>query len=163
MWTRHRWILLTRASSKVTFMTKRRRRWAWCCYPTRFLTYTKLEPNMNIFKKVGLDGYFGLEPWGVDLQRAYELMTTIDKDGVATLTMPEGETMQVQISADLISEALHLPKPDTAYKMPYHLPVQETKQLFLQIPNKKETFNELICKELVRLYSQHFVMGKSQK
>ena len=102
----------------------------------------------------------------MDLQRAYELMTTIDKDGVATLTMPEGETMQVQISADLISEALHLPKPDSAYKMPYHLPVQETKQLFLQIPNKKETFNELICEELdlpLRLYSQHFVMGKPQK
>ena len=83
-------------------------------------------------------------------------MTTIDKDGVATLTMPEGETMQVQISADLISEALHLPKPNSAYKMPYHLPVQETKQIFLQIPNKKETFNELICKELdlpLRLYT----------
>ena len=113
---------------------------------------------------MGLDGYFGLEPWGVDLQRAYELMTTIDKDGVATLSMPEGETMQV--SADLISEALHLPNPSDAYKMPYHLPEQEKKQLFLQIPNKKETFNELICKELdlpLRLYSQHFVMGKPQK
>ena len=50
--------------------------------------------------------------------------------------------------------------------MPYHLPDQERKQLFLQIPSKKETFNELICKELdlpLRLYSQHFVMGKPQK
>ena len=117
---------------------------------------------MNIFKQVGLDGYFGLEPWGIDIQRAYELMTTINKEGVATLSMPEGETVQVQISEDLISEALHLPKSRTAYKMPYHLQDHDRKKLFLQIPSKKETFNELICKELdlpLRLYSQHFVMG----
>ena len=63
---------------------------------------------MEIFRKVGLDGYFGLEPWGIDIQRAYELMTTINKEGVATLSMPEGETVQVQIFEDLISEALHL-------------------------------------------------------
>ena len=135
--------------------------------PDTFFDLHQAEPNMEIFKKkVGLDGYFGLEPWGIDIQRAYELMTTINKEGVATLSMPEGETMQVQISAELVSEALHLPMPSTAYKMPYHLPDQEKKQLFLQIPNKKETFNELICKELdlpLRLYSQHFVMGKPQK
>ena len=133
---------------KGDFYDQEKKKVGMVLLPDTFFDLHQAEPNMDVFKKVGLDGYFGLEPWGVDLQRAYELMTTIDKDGVATLTMPEGETMQVQISADLISEALHLPKPDAAYKMPYHLPVQETKQLFLQIPNKKETFNELICKEL---------------
>ena len=93
-------------------------------------------------------------------------MTTINKDGVATLSTPKGETVQVQILEDLISEALHLPKSSIAYKMPYHLPDQDRKQLFLQKPGKKETFNELICKELelpLRLYSQHFVIGKPQK
>ena len=58
-------------------------------------------------------------------------MTTIDSDGVATLSLPEGETMQVEIIAELISEALHLPKPSTAYKMPYHLPDKDKKELFL--------------------------------
>ena len=93
-------------------------------------------------------------------------MTTINSEGVATLSMPEGETVQVQISEDLISEALHLPKANLAYKMPYHLPKQDRKQIFLQKPGKKETFNELLCKDLdlpLRLYSQHFVMGKPQK
>ena len=131
-----------------------------------FFDLHQAEPNMHVFRQVGLDGYFGLEPWGVDIQRAYELMTTINKDGVATLSMPEGETVQVQISEDLISEALYLPKSSTTYKMPYHLPEKDRKQLFLQKPGKKETFNELICKELdlpLRLYNQRFVMGKPQK
>ena len=40
--------------------------------PDTFFDLHQAEPNMNIFKQVGLDGYFGLEPWGVDIQRAYE-------------------------------------------------------------------------------------------
>ena len=86
---------------------------------------------MKIFRQVGLDGYFGLEPWGVDIQRAYELMTTINKEGVATLSTPEGEIVQVQISEDMISEALHLPKPSQAAKIPHHLIEQERKDTFL--------------------------------
>ena len=58
-----------------------------------FFDLHQAEPNMKIFKQVGLDGYFGLEPWGVDIQRAYELMTTINKEGAATLSTPEGETV----------------------------------------------------------------------
>ena len=41
------------------------------------------------------DGYFNLEPWEVDFQRAYELTTTINEDGVATLTDKAGEEVQV--------------------------------------------------------------------
>lgn len=110
--------------------------------PDSFFNLHQAEPNMQVFRQV------------------------INKDGVATLSMLEGETVQVHISEDLISEALHLPKSSAAYKMPYHLREQDRKQLFLQKPGKKETFNELICKELdlpLKLYSQHFVIGKPQK
>lgn len=54
--------------------------------PDTFFDLHQVEPNMKILRHVGLDGYFGLEPWGVDLQRTYELMTTINKEGVATLS-----------------------------------------------------------------------------
>ena len=124
--------------------------------PDSFFALHQAEPNMQVFRQVGLDGYFRLEPWGVDVQRAYELMTTINSDGVATLSMPEGETVQVQISEDLISEALHLPKSSSAFKIPHQLTKQEKKNTFLSIQGKKETFNELIRKELdlpLRLYS----------
>ena len=69
----------------------------------------------------------------------------------------------MQISEDLISEALHLPKSSNAFKIPHHLTDRERKDTFLVMQGKKETFSELIRKELdlpLRLYSQHFVMGK---
>lgn len=75
--------------------------------PESFFDLHHVEVNMRIFKQVGLEGYFGLEPWGVDIQRAYELMTTINSDGMATLTNKEGEKVQVHISKELISKALH--------------------------------------------------------
>ena len=56
-----------------------------------FFALHQAQPNMQVFRQVGLDGYFGLEPWGVDMQRDYELMTTINSDGVATLTNQEGK------------------------------------------------------------------------
>lgn len=58
---------------------------------------------------MGLDGYFKLDPWGIELQRAYELMTTINQDGIATLENKEGEEVHVQILEALISEALKFP------------------------------------------------------
>ena len=116
---------------KGEFYDQEKRKVGMVLLPNSFFDLHQAERNMQVFKQVGLDGYFGLDPWGVDIQRAYELMTTINSDGVATLSMPKGETVHVQISKDLISEALNLPKSSSAYKMPYHLPEQDRKQIFL--------------------------------
>lgn len=93
-------------------------------------------------------------------------MTTINEDGVATLTNKEGDTIKVQISEALISEALKFPTAKKAIKLPYHLSEKEKSETFLVSKGKKETFNELFHKELdlsLCLYSQHFVMGKPPK
>ena len=44
------------------------------------------EENLQVFKKLGIEEYFRLPPCGVDVQRAYELMTTMNEDGLAELT-----------------------------------------------------------------------------
>ena len=62
---------------------------------------------MEIFKKVGLDGYFSLPPCVIDLQRSYELLSTIDKDGNVKVTDLDGEVTEVKIDEQLINEALH--------------------------------------------------------
>ena len=49
-----------------------------------------VDKYKEVFRRVGLDGYFSLKPCGVDIQRAYELMTTIDKIGIVTLTRKDG-------------------------------------------------------------------------
>lgn len=134
--------------------------------PDIFFDFNKAPGVIEVFEKVGLDGYFKLDLWGVDTQRAYELMTTIDEDGVATLTSKSGEATQVQIFEDLIIEALHLPHSERAVRVPHQLTEIDKKAIFLIITNKKETFNGLLVKEIdfpLRLYSQHFIMGKPQK
>lgn len=151
---------------KGEFFDKEQKKVGTVILPDSFFALHKAEPNMDIFKKVGLDGYFGLEPWGVDHQRAYELMTSIDQDGVATLTSKDGDEVQVQISETLISEALKLPTPKQAFKIPHHLTEQERRETFMVLQGSKETFGDLIRKELdlpLRLYSLHFIMGKPQK
>lgn len=116
--------------------------------PDSFFNLHQAQLCMDIFKMVGLDGYFKLAPSGLDFQRAYELITTISEDGVATLTNKGGEEVQVQISKALISKALKLPSSKQAIKLPYHLTEKEKKDTFLVVQGKEETFNDLLVKEI---------------
>lgn len=92
-------------------------------------------------------------------------MTTIDEDKLAQITNKNAEELQVNITEDIISEALNLPPSSMAIKLPQQLSEVEKKMTFLSIPGKKDTFKDLIQAEVdlpLRLYLQHFVMGKSQ-
>lgn len=87
-------------------------------------TFFKLHNNtecQRVFDKVGLDGYFKLPPWGIDVQRSYELMTAIDEDGHAEITDKDGVKVQVHITEEIMSEALKLPTPVQAQRFPYQL------------------------------------------
>lgn len=35
---------------------------------------------------MGIEGFFHLPPWGVDVQRAYKLMTSMEEDGMIEIT-----------------------------------------------------------------------------
>lgn len=85
--------------------------------PDSFFSLQQVKQCMEIFEQVGLDGYFKLEPWGIDFHRAYKLMTSINEDAVVMLTNKEGERVQVQILEALISEALNLPTASQAIKL----------------------------------------------
>ena len=61
-----------------------------------------------VFRKVSLEGYFRLPPWGMDYQRSYELMTSIDANGNAILTDLTGSKVKVTIDKATIERALRL-------------------------------------------------------
>ena len=44
----------------------------------------------EIYAKLGIEGYFKLPPWGIDVQRAYELRKTIDKIRTVKLIGKDG-------------------------------------------------------------------------
>ena len=65
--------------------------------PTSFQELGKEKELLDVYKEVGIDEYFKLPPCGIDVQRAHELMTTIEEDGVAELTNKDGEKVKVPI------------------------------------------------------------------
>lgn len=55
---------------------------------------------MKVFKEVGQDVYFKLEPCNVDVQRSYELMKKIEEDGMVELTNKDNTPQLVCIKRD---------------------------------------------------------------
>ena len=56
-------------------------------------TFQQLGHDDNlqeIYAKLGINGYFKLKPWGIDIQRAYEVITSIDDIGTVALTGEDG-------------------------------------------------------------------------
>lgn len=151
---------------KGHFFDKQERKVGVVLPPDSFFKIPQMPRCQNILRQSGLDGYFSLPPWGVDVQRAYELMTTIDDDGVARITSKEGEEIHIKISEEMISAALQLPHTDEAIHMPFHLSEAEKNETFMNQPGQALTFKDLRHPELnlsLRLYSQHFALGKPQR
>ena len=66
------------------------------------------DEYMDVFRRLGLEDYFRLPSCRVDIQRAYELMISIDAIGTAKITNREGEKVIVPVNKNLVKEALHL-------------------------------------------------------
>ena len=65
---------------------------------------------MKIYEKVGLSQYFSLPPWGIDVKRAYQVISTLTDEGAAQVEDKDGTLVQVHITKALISKALKLPR-----------------------------------------------------
>lgn len=74
----------------------------------------KMGALKEIFWELGKDkacqqtfsGYFNLPPWGLDIQRSYELMTLIDEDVLAAQTNKDNEKIPMVINEHIINNAL---------------------------------------------------------
>ena len=75
--------------------------------PANFQAMGRDDKYMDVFRRLGLEDYFRLPPCGVDIQRSYELMTSIDAIDTAKLTDMEGEKVVVTANENLVKEALH--------------------------------------------------------
>lgn len=147
------------------FFDKDKVRCTYTTVPDSFVKVQKDKKYIDLFKRVGLDGYFSLPPCGVDLQRSYELLSSIDKDGNAKITDLDGEVTDVLIDEDIINQALKF-KTTGALKLPHRLSDLERKQTFVETRGSHETFRDLFREEVVvpsMLYSQHFHIGKPPK
>lgn len=151
---------------KGNFYDKEKRKVGVVLPPDSFFKLHNTEECKRVFGKVDLEGYCRVPPWGVDVQISYELMASIDEDVNAKITGKEREKLQVKITEDILNEALKLLPSSQTHKLPYQLIDQERKITFSTPQGKKETFKDLVNPKLIlplRLYAQHFAMGKPQK
>ena len=112
-----------------------------------------------------MEDYFWLPPCGVDVQRAYELMTSIDSIGsTAELTNTYGEKVVVTVNENLVKEALHFKE---GYKdMKHRLTKSNHDKFFLQIKGKIGMFKDMAVEDAkppLKLFMQNFDLKKSQK
>ncbi|KAI5060296.1 hypothetical protein GOP47_0024716 [Adiantum capillus-veneris] len=117
-----------------------------------------------IFRRLGLENYFSLQPWGVDIQRSWELLTSIDDDGVALLTDLDGNRVKVTITEELIQEALKLNKGEKDLDQMHS--AKEREEVFVNIQGQSYTFQSMVCQDVVaplRIHMQHFKLLKPER
>ena len=124
----------------------------------------KEDKYITVYRRLGLESYFRLKPCGVDMQRAYELMTTIDPIGTANITDLEGNEKVVIVNETTVKEALHFKEGHQDLK--HRLTKDDHDRYFLNLKGKKGTFDEMSIEEAkppLKLFTQHFNLKKPQK
>lgn len=81
---------------------------------------------------------------GVDIQRSYELMTLIDKDGLETLRNKDNEKILVFINKHIINYALKFKEEHESLSK--HLNEVDRNKTFLQMKGKVGTFDDVAIK-----------------
>ena len=146
------------------FPTPKDKRVGLVTMPPNLQELGKEDEYLTVYRRLGLENYFRLKPCGVDVQRAYELMTTIDPIGTANITDLEGNKVVVSINENTVKEALHF--RDGYEDMKHRLTKEDHDKYFLQIKGKLGTFDDMAVDEAkppLKLFKQHFNLKKPQK
>lgn len=145
-----------------SFKTEEDNAWTISILPENFQQMCRHSDVEKIFTGVGLSQYFSLPPWGTDVKRAYQLLSTLDEDGNATIEGHDGAMRQVLIDEEMVSNALKLPRGK--HSLVSRSIVEETQATFSLVPGQEYTFRDMVQKEAelpLRLYTQHFKHGKA--
>ena len=68
-----------------TFKTEEDKVWSVTISPEEIRQTQVHTDAMAIHTKVGLESYFSLPAWGMDVQKAHQLITSLQEDGMATI------------------------------------------------------------------------------
>ncbi|MCO5562872.1 hypothetical protein L7F22_016508 [Adiantum nelumboides] len=132
--------------------------------PREVTNLQKQHPFQAVFIQDGLDKYFKEPIMKIDLQRAWQLQSSITEQGLARITTKDGETVEVHITAELIQEALQFRQG--VKDIPARSVPVEYKKVFRYKVNQKESFEDLIHQQLkapLKIFTQHFEPGKAPR
>ena len=92
-----------------TFKIEEDKVWSVTILPEEIRQIQVHTDAMAIYTKVGLESYFSLPAWGMDVQKAHQLITTLQEDGTATIQDAQGQEVTVSINEETIRDALMIP------------------------------------------------------
>ena len=130
--------------------------------PQELIGYTKKQEVAKRLEKIDLHGYFEGVHATVDCKRVYELITSIKEDGQAEITNLSGEKRQVQITVQLVADALNLTaKDDLVTKRREEVKVYRERKTNYTYEDLQDPQVEILC----RLYNQflHVCTKRPQK
>lgn len=82
----------------------------------QFFELHTLDPHAPfLWESLCLEGYFALPPWGPDLQRAWELLSTLDEQNYFKVTDFQGNQRKVLLHRALVRKALHLAEDELTF------------------------------------------------
>ena len=109
---------------------------------------------MAIYTKVGLESYFSLPSWGMDVLRAHQLITTLQEDETTTIQDSQGMEVTVCITDKTIRDTLMIPIGNQSLLI--RNSTQEISDTFMQMGESNFTFKDLIQGSIelpLRLYT----------
>ena len=119
------------------------------------------QDAQEIYTKLEIDGYFKLKPWGIDIKRAYELMTNIDEVGTVILIGEDGQPKMVVINEYIVQDALHFKEGYEVLNR--RLTDSERSKVFLNMKGKQGTFKDMAIEEAklsLQLFTKYFNLRK---
>lgn len=99
--------------------------------PDNFWAMQTHNDLIEFFYRMGLGRFFSLQPWGIDVKRAWQLMTSIEEDGIAHIEDMQNNVITVKITTNLIAEALFMPRGSIS--LTTKLALKEIQQTFLNV------------------------------
>lgn len=132
--------------------------------PRELVMLQKQREIQGVFHHAGVDNYFRDEIPRVDLQRAWELQTSITDKGIARITDKDGVLTKVYITADTVREALQFRVG--VRDIPARSHPNEYKKVFHYQLHQGENFEDLVHRELdepLKIFTQHFEPAKAPR
>ena len=68
----------------------------------------KKKECMKVFSLTGFDQFFQMPPCDMDAKRCHKLLTLLQEDGTCMLSDFEGEPIELNLTQDIVVEALRL-------------------------------------------------------
>lgn len=125
----------------------------------RFFELHTLDPHASfLWESLCLEGYFALPPWGPDLQRAWELITTLDDQNYFKVTDLQGNQQKILLNRKLIRKALHLPDEDLVFN-DKALKRKDRENCADQDEPRWDQLKQQAIRMALQLYMQHFHLG----